>query len=112
MIPERLLPLAVVLVRPAAVLDRYGNTTLDYGPAAAHTPIRAWIEQAGATEPLSDGRDPAVSSWLLITNHLDIAARDRIEQDGRVLEVDGPPALVHTPAGVHHLEARLKSVEG
>ena len=112
MIPERLLPLTVTVVRPALGQDRYGNTTPDYGPAAARTPIRAWIQQAGATEPLADGRDPAVSSWLLITNHLDIAARDRIEHDGHLLEVDGLPAPVHTPAGVHHLEARLKSVEG
>ena len=112
MIPDRLLPLVVMLVRPATATDRYGNTTLDYGDAAARTPIRAWTEQAGATEPLSDGRDPAVTAWLLITNHLGIAARDRIEHDGHLLEVDGVPASVYTPAGVHHLEARLKSVEG
>ena len=112
MIPRRLLPLVVILIRPAARQDRYGNTTLDYGDAASRTPIRAWLEQAGAREPLSDGRDPAVTGWLLITNHLDIVARDRIEQDGRVFEVDGVPAPVHTPAGVHHLEAHLTSVEG
>ena len=112
MIPERLLPLTVNLIRPAKNSDRYGNTTYDYTGAATRTPIRAWIEQAGAREPLSDGRDPAVTGWLLITNHLGIAARDRIEHDGRVLEVDGMPAPVHTPAGVHHLEAHLTSVEG
>ena len=112
MIPDRLLPLVVTLVRPVSSSDRYGNTALDYGPAAARTPIRAWLEQAGAREPLSDGRDPAVSGWLLITNHLDVAARDRIEHEGRVFEVDGVPAPVHTPAGVHHLEAHLTSVEG
>ena len=91
MIPERLLPLVVVLVRPATVLDRYGNTTLGYGPAADRTPIRAWIEQTSANEPLSDGRDPAVTALLLITNHLDITAHDRIEHDGHILAVDGRP---------------------
>ena len=112
MIPDRLLPLTAALIRPALGSDRYGNTTVDYTGAATRTPIRAWIEQTSASEPLADGRDPAMTGWLLITNHLDIAARDRIEHDGRVLEVDGLPAPVHTPAGVHHLEARLKSVEG
>ena len=112
MIPERLLPLTVTLIRPTTSPDRYGSTIPDYGPAAARTPIRAWVEQTSASEPLSDGRAPAITAWLLITNHLDIQARDRIEHDGRVFEVDGVPAPVHTPAGVHHLEAHLTSVEG
>lgn len=112
MIPERLLPLLVTVVRPSARADRYGNSSLDYGPAATRTTVRAWIEQTTADEPITDGRDPHVGDWLLITNHTDISGRDRIEHDGRVFEVDGPPHPVTTPHGVHHLEARLKTVEG
>jgi hypothetical protein len=112
MIPERLLPLIVTLVRPVTGVDRYGNTSLDYGTAATRTPIRAWVEQQTRDEVIEDGRAPLIGSWLLITNHGDVKGRDRIEWDGDLFEVAGPPAAVNTPAGAHHIEATLRRVEG
>ena len=111
-IPARLLPFPIVVVRPVVGADRYGNPTYDYGAAAARTPARAWLEQRTRAEPTSDGRAPLVADWLLITNHLDVRGRDRIEWGALVFEVDGPPAPVPTPAGVHHVEANLRHVQG
>ena len=112
MIPERLLPLPVTKVRPAQATDRYNDTTYDYGAGAARTSIKAWIDQASASEETPNGRDVITGGWKLITNHTDLDALDRIEWDGATYELDGPAWPVHTPAGLHHVEARLRRVEG
>lgn len=113
MIPDRLLPLSVVLVRPAVTTDRYNNPSYDYGPAAARTTIRAWIEQADlAREQIRDGRDAIESGWKLITNHTGVDPLDRVEWDGQTFDVDGEPWPVYTPAGLHHIEGSLRKVQG
>lgn len=112
MIPDRLLPLTVTKVRPAETTDRYGNTVRDYGAAAARTSIKAWIDQASASEDTPNARTTIVGGWKLITNHTSLDAADRIEWDSEAYELDGPAWPVHTPAGLHHLEARLRRVEG
>lgn len=112
MIPARLLPLTVTKIRPATSIDRYDNTTYDYDDAATRTAIAAWIDQAAASEATPNGRDQIIGGWLLITNHTDLDPLDRIEWVGNVYELDGPSWPVHTPAGLHHLEAKLKRVEG
>ena len=112
MIPDRLLPLTVVKVRPAQTEDRYGDTVYDYGDAATRTAIKAWIDQASAAEETPNGRDVITGGWLLITNHTDLDPLDRIEWGSAAYELDGPSWPVHTPAGLHHLEAKLKRVEG
>jgi hypothetical protein len=116
-VPGRLLPHTVTIVRPATTTDIYGNTTYDYGAGATRTSMAAWMQQNSRTEPLSNGRDPLVQDWLMITNEADVQGYDRIEwtdQAGNNLtfEVDGPPAPVYTPAGYHHTETTLKVVAG
>lgn len=112
MIPARLLPLTVTKIRPAQTTDRYGNPVYDYGGAATRTSIAAWIDQASASEDTPDGRNPIAGGWKLITNHIDLDAADRIEWASAAYDLDGPAWPVHTPAGLHHLEARLRRVEG
>lgn len=112
MIPDRLLPLTVVKVRPAQTTDRYDDTVYDYGAAATRTAIKAWIDQASASEETPNGRDVITGGWKLITNHTGLDALDRIEWDAGVYELDGPAWPVHTPAGLHHMEAKLARVEG
>ena len=113
-VPGRLLPHTVTRVRPATSTDIYGNTTYDYGPAANRKDMAAWLQQNNRTEPLSNGRDPLVQDWLMVTNDPDVQGYDRIEwADGPLtFEVDGPPAPVSTPAGYHHTESTLKVVAG
>lgn len=112
MIPARLLPLTVTKVRPAQTTDRYGNAVYDYGAAAARTSIAAWIDQASASEDTPDGRDAIEGGWKLITNHTGLDPLDRIEWDSAAYELDGPAWPVHTPTGLHHVEAQLRRVEG
>lgn len=110
MIPARLLPIAVTWVQPAATEDAYGNPMPDWGEDATRNDLQAWIEQQDTRE-VRDGRDQLVSTWLFITNELGVGGQDRIEWADRTFEVDGEPAVMHTPAGPHHLEARLLLVE-
>jgi hypothetical protein len=111
-IPESDLPMVVTLVHPVVTSDRYGNPTHDYGPAATRTPIRGLIDQESASESTPDGRTKIVGMWRLITNHRTIDAADRIEWDGLVYELDGPPWPAWDFQAFHHTEARLRRIEG
>ena len=112
-IPARLLPHTVILVRPAETRDAYGSTVYDYGESATRTPIRAWLQQDQRAEVTEDGRRAQEQRWLIITDHGDLRALDRIEWQGVVFEADGPPGPLWAPfAGHHHTEAYLKVVTG
>lgn len=114
MIPAHLLPLQVEWAEPGDTTDSKNNTVDDWTvPDAGWPTIAAYIEQqVQNVAELRDGRDTLVSTWLFITNELGVTARARIIWDGRTFELDGEPWKPITPAGPHHLEARLRLVEG
>jgi len=117
MLPAHLQPHRVVVVHPAATTDPVAGTVWDYGSSATRSTVDGWMQEDQATETFADGRDVMGQRWTLLTNSLTIDANDRIEWDGhpagsQVFTVDGPPAPVPTPRGHHHLEARLRKVEG
>lgn len=111
-VPGHMLPHTITVVRPATATDAYGTTTYDYGAGATRTAMAGWMQQDRRGEPRTDGREPLEQRWLLITNHADIAGRDRVEWSGPTMEVEGPPEPVYTPAGYHHTEATLRAVAG
>lgn len=113
-VPGGLLPHTVTLVRPAESTDAYGSTVYDYGPAATRTEIRAWLQQDQRREltgQAQDGRQTQDQRWLLVTNHTDVRALDRVEWTGptgpMTFETDGPPEPTYTPRGPHHTEVGL-----
>lgn len=117
MVPAHLLVHEVVRVRPAQGTDGYGNTSRDYGAAAARKAMRAWLQQDQRTEVLPDGRGITDQRWLMITNDSDVQAVDRIEWAGHpqgavVFELDGAPEPAYSPGGFHHLEVTLQVVDG
>ena len=116
-LPGYLMIHTAVLVRPASTPDSYNNAKFDYGAAATRTSIACWLQQDRSAEPAVDGRNPRTQRWLLMTNHQDIRADDRLEWAGHpsgpmVLELDGPTEPAYTALGLHHLEGKLKRVEG
>lgn len=119
-VPGYLLRHTVTLVRPAVLTDDYGSDEYDYGPAATRTPIRGWVEQRLRRELVGvaqDGRQTQDERWLLVTNHGDVRALDRIEWTApagpMTFETDGPPAPTFTPfVGLHHTEVWLKQITG
>jgi hypothetical protein len=108
-IPSHLLVHAVTLTHPTTSSDAYNDEVEAY---AGGSSITAWLQQNTRAEPHTDGRDPLVQTWLLMTNEEDVRGRDRVTFDGVVYEVDGPPEKVYTPAGFHHTEATLRLVTG
>lgn len=108
--------LATLLVRDVTIL-RAGVTT-DYGTTVPtwtnpqSTTTKGWLSQQSRDED-NRNRNAEVSYWhLTVAADTDIQAGDRVEIDGSTFEVDGPPNPAWSPAGVHHIEATLRIVEG
>ena len=118
-VPGTLLPHTVTLVRPAVSTDAYGSDEYDYGEAATRTSIRAWLQQdrrQAVTGVADEGRAPQDQRWLMVTNHPDVRALDRVEWTGptgaMTFETDGPPEPSYTPRGLHHTEVGLRIITG
>ncbi|ONI92472.1 hypothetical protein ALI22I_03465 [Saccharothrix sp. ALI-22-I] len=73
----------------------------------------AWghLQPAGSTEPAEPGRRPVVTAWRLFTLE-PVAARERVEWNGKTLDVVGEPDRFSPRFGRVHWETRLKHVEG
>ncbi|XVV05332.1 hypothetical protein ACQPW3_08050 [Actinosynnema sp. CA-248983] len=106
-------PHRFLVVTPTPVADAYDNPTpdLDYGPDAARRVMWGHLQPLGSTEPAEPGRRPVVTRWRLFTIE-PVTARERIEWQGRVLDVDGEPDRFEPRFGLVHYETRLKHVEG
>lgn len=86
--------------------DEYGNPVeVESAPVL----YQGYLEQTTAVEVTTD-RDTQKADWLLVLPEgAVIDGTDRVQVDGQVFEVVGPPARVHTPRGEHHVEARLRA---
>ncbi|SMD27068.1 head-tail adaptor protein [Kibdelosporangium aridum] len=87
------LPHRLILVTPTELVDEYDNPTpaLDYGPAAPRRTVWGLLQPTASAETAEPGRVPVTKSWRLFTVQ-PIATRERVEWNGRVLEIDGEPA--------------------
>ncbi len=110
MIPDHLLPITVTWLHPGRTTDGYGNAVDDWADPTSSS-LQVMIEQRRADEEL-DGRTATITTLVMFTNELGIAAADRFDWAGVIYETDGDPWVVYTPAGPHHAEVALKRVEG
>jgi hypothetical protein len=97
-------------VRSDGEVDDWGNPA----PSWTDSPQRrVWLEQTSAVE-VTEGRDVAVSDWLLVDPDPDavLGHRDQVrDAAGRLFEVVGAPDTLRRPGGqAHHREARLRLV--
>ena len=98
-----------VYVHGAGAPDEYGSPIDTWTPGPSY-PSR--LEQRSATEVTVDG-DVQRSDWVLfLPPGAAIKGRDRWVTGGRTFEVIGPPAVLHTPDGPHHIEAQLRHLGG
>jgi hypothetical protein len=99
----------VVRVR-APLITGYGGQEKRDWPNAARTTIRANV-QPDRTVELNDQRQTTVTRWRLFCGPAEeIVATDRVEWDGRTLEVDGDVELWKRSGAPHHQEAVLRGV--
>jgi len=106
----------IVVVRPVAIEDDYGNDKLDYGPSATRTPVAGVnVQPKGGSAEDTDDKQLTVTGWGLYTPRgmdLDLRETDRVEFDGMTLQVAGKVGRWPAPGGgVHHIEAELREVD-
>lgn len=104
-------------VRPVTVLsastsvDRYGNTVADWTSPTSRA-VSGWVLQTGSVEDLI-GRDATTTVAVVFLPAGDpITALDRVQLDGAVYMVDGVPLRAFGRRFEHHVQVRLKDVEG
>jgi hypothetical protein len=107
------LPHRLVVITPTEHTDEYDNPTpiLDYGPEAPRREIWGQLQPVRSREDPQPGRRPVISTWTLFT-HSPIHARERVQWQGRTLEVVGDSAAWAPRPGHVHYEATLSTVEG
>ena len=72
----------------------------------------ARLQHAGATENSALGGDQLASVWLLfLPPGAIISGHAFVTVDDRRYSVDGEPAILQTPRGPHHIEARLLGID-
>lgn len=108
----RLLVHTVTIRRAGSTADRYGATVKDWA-TATDTDVAGWVAQTSGIEINDLGREGERSDWTAyFPVDTDVLGGDRIIWESTTFEVDGPPNRAWTPRGEHHVEARLKLVEG
>lgn len=90
--------------------DIYGNPVPVFTPGAE---VPARLEPSEGTEIVQE-RDTVITRWkLYLLPDVEISARDRWEQQGKIFEVVGPPQVETRPRqGPHHIEAQLRYISG
>jgi head-tail adaptor len=101
----------VTILTAPTVTDRYNNAVPDWEHATSVV-VKGWVQQTGGTE-LTTGRDTVIADAVLFL-HPDapITAANRVRQGIRTWEVVGAPNVASRPAGPHHLEVALRSIDG
>lgn len=96
-------------VRSDTATDSYGNVVPGFD---APVDISGRLEIDTGSEEDTD-RESAVhkATWYCQPT-VDIHHLDRLVIDGNTWQVDGPPSVARSPRGAHHLEVRLRWVEG
>jgi hypothetical protein len=110
---ESMMNQSVTVVTPGSTSDGHGNPQPNWASAGRAT-YKAWLEQTSAVE-VTEGRDTVISDWLLVLPaSAVINAYDRVEvgPGPTIYEVVGSPFVAPTPRGPHHIEARLRLLEG
>lgn len=101
----------VDLLAPTTSTDAYGNTIRTYDPDDATT-VRGWLHRTATSDDLLN-RDADIGDWILILPAGTTVTGDyRVQADNVTYEIVGAVYTAHTPTGPHHIEARLKVVDG
>lgn len=111
---SRLYADTVTLVRAALTTDKYGSVTPDWLNATRTEYSGVSVQPDSSTESVGD-RSDVITGWRLTTSKgRDFPAlpSDRVEFDGMTLEVDGEVGRYLVGGQIHHVQARLRRVNG
>ena len=102
----------VDILKPTMVTSNAGDESFSWDNPT-RTASQAWIDPEKVFEPgdpLRPGSELQVQIFFSPTAV--VANEDRIDWDGRIFHVIGPPRLRFTPRGVHHLEVKAVEYDG
>lgn len=107
--PARLHDMITIQTWAPDEVDIYG----DEQPAFVQVNVRALVQQASASEDDVDRETRVTEYTVFLEPDVTISAKDRvILAGGTQCEVIGDPDVVADGIGPHHIEARIRSVEG
>lgn len=106
----------VEIVRPGAIVDRYGDTLADWNNPTT-TPTKAWFVHRVTDEEKGQGRDAQLSDWIVyLPPEVTPLGKDRIVGADHTFEIKGHPKPKYRPNGataeLHHWEVDLTIVDG
>jgi hypothetical protein len=101
-------PHTVTVIQPAS-RDSWGDTAT----GDAETDVAGCFWQPRSSSEATGGQDTVTTdAWVSMPPTADIRPTSRVRFEDVVYEVQGKPALHHTPAGAHHYEVALLEIEG
>jgi hypothetical protein len=107
---DRFFTTPVTIITPGFAVDRYDDDVPDWDNPVAQVASMGWLTQVNTTEQIGD-RDVVITGLMLFLPSTDVVTvSDRVIANGSIYEVDGDPHYAQTPAGVHHIELRLRYV--
>lgn len=100
--------------------DRFGDVVYDDWGNPSRRKVNGWLTQKDSVELSSSSANAEASGRMAIvtTDTLILPAGDPITEQSRVetsvgvFAVDGKPKRAQSPRGEHHVEVRLKAVDG
>lgn len=108
---ERFFIHELVITRAAAIAGRGADVVKDWSAATTHD-ATGWVAQL-STDDVRDTRSGDESTHSLQTAATtDVRPGDRVVWKSMTFDVVGRPNNAYTPRGEHHIEARLRIVEG
>ena len=110
MIPPRLLTDTITIQSMEdGTGDRYGTPVRE---SVLDTVVKARVEPVDSTELV--GRETSVNLARAFFNDPGVAvrSRDQVVWQGDTFEIEGIPAVLKTPRGVHHVELTMRKVVG
>lgn len=107
------LPHTVTVVTPGETENRYGDTVEDWEAGSTEEEMPGWVQHRSSTTQVGENRAAVVTTWMLIVGpEAPIVAGGRVVWEGRTFRIVGEPHQLTSPAGVHHIEAQLETVDG
>lgn len=104
-------PTTVYRLRASSTVDSFGDAVDDWASPARSPIVRAEVQRGGSVEV--DGMLRKLTTQearLMAPGALDLTEDDRVEADGELWEVDGPPIVRRALASPVYTLAMLRRV--
>lgn len=110
MLPNMLIQRVWVL-RGQRSVNRAGDEFIDWSLPPVRTANSGWVTWLRSSDDETLGGTRRGSIQVFFQPWVEVSATDRLEWNGRLFRVDGPPLDRYTVSGPHHREVRASLLE-